>query len=90
MIGQRDGFVCRLIKARISVPTFYYTIQQQALFAKVLVLNDAMRIAVKIIKCLNGGYSALNHRKLVAFLEEVNADYKDVFIFEDVRMAKSW
>lgn len=85
MVGRKNGFVGHLIKAGIEVPTFHCIIHQQALFSKTLGLMEAMKTAVKIINRLRGGHNALTHRKLVAFLKEIDADYGDVLMFTEVR-----
>ncbi|TMW52389.1 hypothetical protein DOY81_002556 [Sarcophaga bullata] len=85
MVGLCNGFVDHLNKAGINLPAFHCIIHQQALFAKVLGLNDAMKIAVKIMNRLKGGHKGLTHRKLLDFLDEVNDDYKDEVLFTDVR-----
>lgn len=85
MIGRKIGFVGNLIKAGIQVPTFHCIIHQQALFSKTLGFKEAMKTAVKIINRLRGGHNALTHRKLVAFLAEISADYGDVIMFTEVR-----
>ena len=85
MVELCNGFVDHLNKAGINVPTFHCIIHQQALFAKALGLNDAMKIAVKIINRLKGEHKGLTHRKLIEFLNEVNDDYKDKVLFTDVK-----
>lgn len=85
LVGRKQGFVGRLLKAGINIPTFHCIIHQQALFAKSLGFADTMKTAIKIINRLRGGHNALMHRKLVAFLEEVNAEYADVLLFTEVR-----
>lgn len=85
MVGRNKGFVGHLLKAGINVPTFHCIIHQHALFAKTLGFPDVMQMAVKIINRLKGGHNALTHRKLVAFLAEINSDFGDITLFTEVR-----
>lgn len=85
MVGRTNGFVGQLIKAGIKVPTFHCIIHQQALFAKTIGLPATMKTALKIINRLKGGHNALTHRKLVAFLKDLDAEYNDVLMFTEVR-----
>lgn len=85
LVGRKRGFVGHLIKAEINVPTFHCIIHQQALFAKSLGFVEVMKTAVKIINRLKGGHNALTHRKLVAFLKEIDAEYGDILLFTEVR-----
>lgn len=85
MVGRKQGFVGHLLKAGIHVNTFHCIIHQQALFSKNTSFMESMRTAVKIINRLRGGHNALTHRKLIAFLKEIDADYGDVLMYTEVR-----
>lgn len=85
IVGRKQGFVGKLLQSRIEVPTFHCIIHQQALFSKNIGLADSMKVAVGIINRLKGGHNALTHRKLVAYLKEIDADYGDVKMFTEVR-----
>lgn len=85
MVGKKQGFVGQLLKAGIHVRTFHCIIHQQALFSKSIGLKETMAIAVRIINRLRGGHNALTHRKLIAFLKEIDADYGDVLMYTEVR-----
>lgn len=58
---------------------------QEALCAKTINFSHVMDLVTKVTNLIRGGNRALNHRKFVAFLEDVNATYGDLQMHTDIR-----
>lgn len=86
MIGKYKGFVA-LFKQNVKheLLSFHCIVHQEALCAQTfpVEINQVMTLVVKIINKIIA--SALNHRQFRALLDEVNAQYKDLLMFNNVR-----
>uniref|UniRef100_A0A3P9LV82 SPIN-DOC-like zinc-finger domain-containing protein n=1 Tax=Oryzias latipes TaxID=8090 RepID=A0A3P9LV82_ORYLA len=87
MIGKKAGFTA-LISQKVSecggkVAQYHCILHQEQLCAKTIGLADDVRDVVKIINCIRS--KALSHRQFRAFLDEVDAQYKDILYHQEVR-----
>lgn len=85
MVGKKIGLAGQLSMNNIKVPAFHCCIHQQVLFSKELGCVQAMETAIKIINKIKGGHNALSHRKFKTFLEEIDAEHKDLLLHTEVR-----
>ena len=85
MLRRGKGLVGRILKDNSDLITYHYMIQQTVLFAS---LGDEYREVMEtIIKLVNflRSTSALQHRFLQNFLYEINANYTDLLVHNNVR-----
>ncbi|XP_050065986.1 general transcription factor II-I repeat domain-containing protein 2B-like [Aphis gossypii] len=86
MVGKYKGFVT-LFGQNVKHELLYFhcIVHQEALCAQTfpVEINQVMALVVKIINKIIA--SALNHRQFRALLDEVNARYKDLLMFNNVR-----
>uniref|UniRef100_A0A3P9LRR7 Uncharacterized protein n=1 Tax=Oryzias latipes TaxID=8090 RepID=A0A3P9LRR7_ORYLA len=87
MIGKKAGLTA-LISQKVSecggkVAQYHCILHQEQLCAKTIGLADVVRDVVKIINCIRS--KALSHRQFRAFLDEVDAQYKDILYHQEVR-----
>lgn len=85
MVGSQVGLVGLLRKAGISCPSFHCIIHQEALCGKILEMEDTMKTVMKCVNMIKGGNRSLTHRKFMAFLTELEAEYGDLTLFTEVR-----
>jgi hypothetical protein len=83
--GSNTGLVGLLKKNGIEVPVLHCIIHQEALCGKFMKFNEIMRHVVKIINLIRGGNRAQSHSKLISFLEEMSAEYKDISLYSEIR-----
>ena len=88
MTGKESGFVTLLRKKAMDnsgsdLIHYHCIIHQEALVARVLNMNDVMKIVVKCVNFIKK--TGLNHRQFKTFLEECNAEHEDVVYFAAVR-----
>uniref|UniRef100_A0A3B4Z810 DUF4371 domain-containing protein n=1 Tax=Stegastes partitus TaxID=144197 RepID=A0A3B4Z810_9TELE len=83
MQGRRTGFAGLLYQSGVGCPVLHCIIHQ-ALCVKTINFSQVMGVVTKVTN-LQGGNRALNPRKFVAFLEEVNAAYGDLQMHTDIR-----
>uniref|UniRef100_A0A3P9L1Z0 SPIN-DOC-like zinc-finger domain-containing protein n=1 Tax=Oryzias latipes TaxID=8090 RepID=A0A3P9L1Z0_ORYLA len=86
MIGKKAGLTA-LISQKVSecggkVAQYHCILHQEQLCAKTIGLADVVRDVVKIINCIRS--KALSHRQFRAFLDEVDAQYKDILYHQEV------
>ena len=62
-----------------------YFILQEALCAKSMNFSHVMDLVTKVTNLIRGGNRSLNHRKFVAFLDEVSAAYGDLQMHTEIR-----
>ena len=62
-----------------------YFILQEALCAKSMNFSHVMDLVTKVTNLIRGGNRSLNHRKFVAFLDEVCAAYRDLQMHTEIR-----
>uniref|UniRef100_A0A3P9K523 SPIN-DOC-like zinc-finger domain-containing protein n=1 Tax=Oryzias latipes TaxID=8090 RepID=A0A3P9K523_ORYLA len=87
MIGKKAGLTA-LISQKVSecggkVAQYHCILHQEQLCAKTIGLADVVRDVVKIINCIRS--KALSQRQFRAFLDEVDAQYKDILYHQEVR-----
>ena len=87
MTGKESGFVTLLRKKAMDnsgsdLIHYHCIIHQEALVARVLNVNDVMKIVVKCVNFIKK--TGLNHRQFKTFLEECNAEHEDVVYFAAV------
>ena len=84
MCGKHTGAIS-LIQEVIGrrIITHHCIIHQQALCGKVLKFDHIMSVVVSVVNYLRA--RALKHRTFRAFLEEVDAEYKDLVYHTEVR-----
>ncbi|KAL4083645.1 hypothetical protein QTP88_028961 [Uroleucon formosanum] len=86
MVGKYKGFVTLFGQnVKHELLSFHCIVHQEALCAQTfpVEINQVMTLVVKIINKIIA--SALNHRQFRALLDEVNARYKDLLMFNNVR-----
>uniref|UniRef100_A0A3Q1BIY7 HAT C-terminal dimerisation domain-containing protein n=1 Tax=Amphiprion ocellaris TaxID=80972 RepID=A0A3Q1BIY7_AMPOC len=81
MQGRRAGFTGLLHQNGVDYPVLHCIIHQEAICAKTMNFSHVVDLVTKVTDLIRGGNRALNHRKLVAFLEEVNAAYGDLQMY---------
>jgi hypothetical protein len=85
MVGREQGLVARLRKDKPSLLGFHCVIHQSVLCGKLSEeLKELMTNMMKLINYLKAK-SALRHRKLRGFLEEIGADHTDLLTHNNVR-----
>ncbi|XP_050528220.1 zinc finger BED domain-containing protein 5-like [Daktulosphaira vitifoliae] len=87
MIGKYKGFITLFGQnVKHELLSFHCIVHQEALCAQTFPVefNQVMALAVKIINKII--VSALNHRQFRALLDEVNARYKELLMFNNVRI----
>uniref|UniRef100_A0A3P8TK50 HAT C-terminal dimerisation domain-containing protein n=1 Tax=Amphiprion percula TaxID=161767 RepID=A0A3P8TK50_AMPPE len=85
MQGRRVGFTGLLHQNGVDYPVLHCIIHQEAICAKTMNFSHVVDLVTKVTDLIRGGNRALNHRNLVAFLEEVNAAYGDLQMHADIR-----
>ncbi|XP_078140529.1 general transcription factor II-I repeat domain-containing protein 2B-like [Centroberyx gerrardi] len=85
MQGRRTGFAGLLRQSGVDCPILHCIIHQEALCAKHLNFKHVMDVVTKVTNLIRGGNRSLNHRKFMAFLEEVDAAYGDLQLHTDIR-----
>lgn len=85
MVGENTGLVGLLRKDGVTSPTIHCIIHQSALCGKSIKQKEVFKVVVKTINVLRGGNKALLHRKLKEFLDDMNAEYGDLLLFNQVR-----
>ncbi|XP_018376582.1 PREDICTED: SCAN domain-containing protein 3-like [Trachymyrmex cornetzi] len=85
MVGRGNGFVGQLRKNGVNCLTFHCIIHQEALCRNTIRMLSVMKDVTKITNIIRGGNRSLSHRKLKAFLEEVDAEYRDIPLHSEVR-----
>ena len=85
MLSRGKGLVGRILKDNLDLITYHCIIHQAVLFAS---LGDeyctVMETILKLVNFLRST-SALQHRFLQIFLYEIDADYTDLFVHNNVR-----
>jgi hypothetical protein len=85
MIGRVNGLAKRLTDDIPNLVTFHCIIHQSVLCARLSgELADAMTTIMKLVNFLRST-SSLQHRLFKAFLSEVDAEYDDLLVHNDVR-----
>ena len=51
-------------------------------------MMEAMDTSIKSINKIKGGHNALSHRKFLKFLEDTNAEFKDLLMYTQVRQLR--
>uniref|UniRef100_A0A3P9KD40 SPIN-DOC-like zinc-finger domain-containing protein n=1 Tax=Oryzias latipes TaxID=8090 RepID=A0A3P9KD40_ORYLA len=87
MIGKKAGLPA-LVSQKVSecggkVAQYHCILHHEQLCAKTIGLADVVRDVVKVINCIRS--KALSHRQFRAFLDEVDAQYKDILYHPEVR-----
>lgn len=85
MTGKRNGFVGLLRESGVNCPTFHCIIHQEALCGKSVKQNEVMKTVIKVINLIRGGNRALVHRQFKQFLEEMESEYGDLLLYNQVR-----
>ena len=89
MTGKENGAVALLkkhlreSKFEQDILTVHCVIHQEALCAKTLKMTHVMELVVKCVNEIRA--KGLKHRQFQLFLEEVNAQYKDLIYHSEVR-----
>jgi len=89
MRGTKTGFIGYVRQKGITCPALHCIIHQGALCGQSIRLNETFKTVVEIIKKVRGGNRALLHRQLQAFLEEVDAEFSDLLLYNNVRWLSS-
>ena len=85
LMGKKAGVAGRLRLEGFKGPIFHCIIHQEALCGKSLKQQDTFKVVVKVINMLRGGNKSLLHRDLQTFLEENEAEYGDLLLYNPVR-----
>lgn len=89
MVGKKSGFVGLLRENGVTCPTIHCVIHQEALCGKSIKQNQVFKLVVKVINMIRGGNRALLHRQLRQFLEDMEAEYGDLPLYNQVRWLSS-
>ena len=85
MTGIHQGLVSRLKEQCPQIMSYHCLIHQSVLCAKLgEQYEDAMNMIMKLVNYLRAN-SALRHRNLKSFLTEVEAEYDDLLLHNNVR-----
>lgn len=85
MAGKNIGLKGLLKKSGVNCPMIHCMIHQGALCGGLVKQDRVFKVVVKIINLIRGGQNALLHRQLKQFLEEINSEYGDLLLFNNVR-----
>lgn len=85
MTGNKSGLVGLLRENGVTCPTIHCIIHQEALCGKSIKQNEVFKLVIKIINLIRGGNRALLHRQLKQFLQETEAEYGDLLLYNHVR-----
>lgn len=85
MMGNKNGFVGHLRQNDMNCPNLHCIIHQEALCSKSLKMMKSMKLVTKVTNMVRGGNRSLTHRKLRSFLEEVDAEFRDLALHCEVR-----
>uniref|UniRef100_A0A3Q3ISJ2 SPIN-DOC-like zinc-finger domain-containing protein n=1 Tax=Monopterus albus TaxID=43700 RepID=A0A3Q3ISJ2_MONAL len=84
MQGRHTGFEGLLQQNSANCPILHCIIHQ-ALCARTLDFSHVMDLVTKITNLIRGGNRSLSHRRLTAFLDDVDAAYGDLQMHTDIR-----
>lgn len=85
MVGEKSGLTGMLRENGVTCPTIHCIIHRGALCGKSVKQNQVFKLVIKVINMIRGGNRALLHRKLKLFLEEMEAEYGDLLLYNHVR-----
>lgn len=85
MAGKKSGLVGLLRENGVTCPTIHCIIHQEALCGKSIKQDQVFKLVIKIINLMRGGNRALLHRQLKQFLQETEAEYGDLLLYNHVR-----
>lgn len=85
MTGPNIGLMGLLRKNGLTFPGLHCIIHQGALCGKSVKQNETFKLVVKIINMIRGGNKALLHRQLKQFLEDMDSEYGDLLLYNNVR-----
>uniref|UniRef100_A0A803JGL7 DUF4371 domain-containing protein n=1 Tax=Xenopus tropicalis TaxID=8364 RepID=A0A803JGL7_XENTR len=85
MVGSKLGFIslCRNDPAFPPFLNYHCVIHQESLCSKVIDFHHVMKVVVKIVNSIRA--RPLQHRLFKAFLDEFDAQYKDLPFYTEVR-----
>lgn len=85
MVGDKSGLVGLLRQDGMTCPAIHCIIHQSALRGKSIKQSEVLKLIVKSINIMRGGNKALIHRKLKEFLDEMDAEYGYLVLYNQVR-----
>ncbi|KAL2089187.1 hypothetical protein ACEWY4_016086 [Coilia grayii] len=85
MQGRHRGFAGLLRQSGVNCPLLHCIIHQEALCAKTLNFSHVMDLVTKVTNLIRGGNRSLCHRRFLAFLDEVDAEYGDLQMHTEIR-----
>jgi len=85
MTGSKTGQKGLLFENGVKCLMFHCIIHQEVLCGKALKLSETMKIVTKITKIIGSGNKSLFHRKFQLFLDEVNANYRNLLMHSNIR-----
>lgn len=85
MVGEKSGLVGLLRENGVTCPAIHCIIHQGALCGKSVKQNQVFKLVIKVINMIRGGNRALLHRQFKQFLEEMEAEYGDLLLYNHVR-----
>jgi hypothetical protein len=83
--GNKVGLVGLLKENDADCITLHCIIHLAALCGKVLQMSGVMQSALSIVILIRCSNKSQRHRKFVAFLEEINAEFSDIPLHSSVR-----
>jgi len=89
MVGKNTGLIGLLRTDGVDCPALHCIIHQEALCGESLKQLDTFKTVVKTINMVRGGNRSLLHRQLQTFLDEVDAEYGDLLLYNQVRWLSS-
>ncbi|KAJ8883451.1 hypothetical protein PR048_015294 [Dryococelus australis] len=78
----------RLRESSVNCPICHCIILQEALCEKSVKQDEVMKTFLMVISMIRGGNRALVHRQFKQFLEELESEYGDLFLYNQNIMAE--
>lgn len=85
MVGPKIGLIGCLRENGMKCPALHCIIHQHALCGKSVKQSETLKKVLKVINMIRGGNRALMHRQFRNFLEEIEAEYGDLVMYNQVR-----
>lgn len=85
MTERKEGLVGQFLKHGHQIKHIHCVVHQEVLCGKICDIPETMKSLIAIINKIRGGHNALTHRQFKSFLDELDANYKDLLMHTDVR-----
>lgn len=85
MVGRKSGLTGLLRENRVTCPTIHCIIHQRVFCGKSVKQTRVFKLVIKVINMIRDGNCALLKRQLKQILEEMEAEYGDLLLYNHVR-----